>query len=141
MLKILTVDDSVTARKVMAKAIIKVAPDYEVLQAANGMEAIQMAVSAGADLVMAIVDYNMDGMNGEKVLEELKKTHPRTHMLICSANNQHAVRERVLKIGAGFMEKPVTEEKLRNVFKQVGITVAEVDGTAAPVVPKEKIAK
>ena len=59
---------------------------YAVDEAADGAEGLQRALDEDYDLV--VLDLNLPGMDGLRVLSELRAVKPQAKALILSANNQ-----------------------------------------------------
>ena len=119
--RILVVDDSPIARKMLIKAL---PPDWdiEITQASNGIEALA-AYRAGRVDVM-FLDLTMPDMDGYQVLETLRKEDLNCLVIVVSADVQEKAQERVLAMGAiAFIRKPITAEGLRDVLKQYGVVV------------------
>jgi len=76
---ILTVDDSESIRLMMKLTLT--AEGYEVLQAADGVEALEVARERVADLVLT--DINMPRMDGLALIKELRAL-PGTRRCRCS---------------------------------------------------------
>lgn len=68
--KILIIDDSTLARRVLADIL---QDTYEVITAVNGQEGIELALKQKPDLIL--LDIEMPDMDGFKVLEHLKESH------------------------------------------------------------------
>lgn len=113
--RILLVDDSETARKIMARVL---GDSYELSFATGGREALERIVSDSPDLV--ILDLLMPEMNGFEVLEELSARGIRIPVLVFSADIQKSTRDRVLALGAaGMANKPPRPEELREAVRKV----------------------
>ena len=104
---ILIVDDSTVSRMVLGAIIKEHMPDITIIEAKSGDDALTKV--AGLSIDMAILDYNMPGINGLDLFEELAKivTIPRRALL--TANIQDSVRENAQKIGVEFLNKPISE--------------------------------
>lgn len=71
-MKVLLIDDSKTARKLLKKAFNELG-NWEILEAENGKEALE--VYAGSDKIdLACIDWNMPVMNGLEFLKEVKNS-------------------------------------------------------------------
>ncbi len=68
--KILVVDDSSFARMVVAKCVHMARRDSNVVQAADGAQALDILKKGGVDLVVA--DLNMPVMDGRGLLRRIK---------------------------------------------------------------------
>src|SRR5271170_3243663 len=83
-LRILMVDDSKLARMVMASAIRRLRPQWELLEATNADGAIAAIAHGSVDI--ALVDFNMPGTDGLELVAMIRKTHPTMPVAIVSAN-------------------------------------------------------
>ncbi|MGG4268189.1 response regulator transcription factor [Peribacillus simplex] len=87
--------------------------DYEVDEAADGMEALQLLESNTYDLI--ILDYMMPGYSGLEIIEKLQSSEIKNQgkILMLSAKSQQFEQERILEAGADyFMAKPFSPLKL-----------------------------
>lgn len=107
---ILIVDDSRVSRLVARQYILGLHADWTVVEASNGEEALAKAPEVRPQLVL--MDVNMPGMGGLACAEQLRKLLPDAHISLLTANVQDATRARAGEIGVGFMEKPITEERI-----------------------------
>lgn len=82
MKKILIVEDEVALRE--AFVMVLELQGYEVVQAENGHEALELLKTFNPDII--ILDILMPIMGGIEFLEtaELKMTHPNTHVIVLS---------------------------------------------------------
>jgi CheY-like chemotaxis protein len=71
---ILIVDDFQSIRKVIGNTLER--HDYEVLEAENGQDAINVIEKANGKIDLILSDYNMPVMNGFDFLVEIRK-HPK----------------------------------------------------------------
>jgi len=102
--RVLVVDDSGLARR-RARGILEGA-GYEVVEAEDGMAAIESYFVARPDIVL--LDLVMRGMYGLDVLTKLREMDDRAQVIIVSADVQTSSRELVQEAGAaGFLIKPL----------------------------------
>ena len=77
-LKILVVDDNATNRLVLVKVLEK--EGYQVLEAVDGYEGVEMAQSSHPDLIL--LDVMMPGRDGFEVCRALKADEATSHVPI-----------------------------------------------------------
>ena len=114
--KILVVDDSGLARRVVRKLLEELGCEVE--EAADGSQALERYVVARHDAV--ILDLLMHGMYGGDVLQKLKQLNPNLPVIVLTADIQRTTREQVKDAGAvAMINKPVTRESLQEVLEIV----------------------
>jgi CheY-like chemotaxis protein len=109
--KVLIVDDSKLARMAVSKVLRALHPEWIGVEAANAEQAFEQVRQAPPDIVL--LDYNMPGMDGLTLAEELRRLHPGLRIAIISANHQIEVVNRAESVGATFLRKPLTEQALK----------------------------
>jgi len=112
-IKLLLVDDEIDFLQAMAERLrLK---DFDVITAKNGTEAITAAENNLFDV--AIVDFQMPGMDGNKVLKALKDRHRYLEIIMLTG---HATIESAVestKLGAfKYLEKPFAFDQLVEVI-------------------------
>lgn len=104
--RILVVDDSGLARR-RARGILE-AGGYEVIEAEDGMAALERYFIDKPDLVM--LDLVMKGMYGLEVLARLRQMDPAACVVVVSADVQTSSHQMAAEGGAaGFLVKPLDE--------------------------------
>ena len=117
--KVLVVDDSGLARR-RARAILEGA-GFEVLEAEDGMAAIERYFIARPDIVL--LDLVMKGMYGLDVLSKLRELDPDAKVIVVSADVQTSSHALVADAGAaGFVVKPLDADEI---VAKVHSTLAE----------------
>ena len=112
-MKLLVVDDSSTARK-----IVKVAADIlemETEEAQNGIEALEKLSSCYETIDLILLDWNMPEMNGYDVLVEIKTSDKYRHipvMMVTTEGQQSNIVAAVRMGAANYLTKPFTVEDL-----------------------------
>ncbi|MEJ7804505.1 MAG: response regulator [Telluria sp.] len=107
---VLVVDDSRVSRMMARQFILSARPAWTVEEAATGEEALLRATGLCPALIL--IDVNMPGMGGMAAAEQLRTLCPQAHISLVTANVQNATRNRAAELGIGFMEKPITEERI-----------------------------
>jgi CheY-like chemotaxis protein len=108
--KVLVVDDSKLARMVMASAMRRIRPDWELVEANNADDAIRAVNEQAVDI--ALVDFNMPGTDGLELVARIRKTKAAMPVAVVSANLQDEIIGRARELNAAFVPKPVTDEAL-----------------------------
>ncbi|MGD9642248.1 MAG: ATPase, T2SS/T4P/T4SS family [Elusimicrobiales bacterium] len=117
---VIVVDDNKDYRD-LVKHLLSV-HHFNVLEAVNGEEALQMINASVPDL--ALVDFNMPKMNGYELIQEVRSNYELKNMRIImftgAANRQHL---KTLNMNiSDFLDKPVPNAKLlESVNKALGI--------------------
>jgi two-component system chemotaxis response regulator CheY len=107
--KILIVDDSALSRRTLRR-ILETA-GYEVVEAADGMAALEVYFLEKPDVVL--LDLVMKGMYGLDVLVKLREMDQEARVVVASADNQSSTRKLVNEAGAlGFIHKPFISEQV-----------------------------
>lgn len=112
-MKILVVDDSKAMRMIVIRAL-KGTSDYadaEILQAANGQEALDVIESDAPDVVLS--DWNMPEMTGIELLQALNERGSKVPLGFVTSESTPEMYERAMSEGAKFLvTKPFTPETL-----------------------------
>ena len=98
-IKTLVVDDSAPVRETISH-LLKV-HCYQVLTACNGEEALQLLVQ-NPDIRLAIVDYQMPGMDGVELIRKIRERYSRNELGIIgiSGVGNHLIVAKFIKNGA-----------------------------------------
>ncbi|HEY0835133.1 MAG TPA: response regulator [Azospirillum sp.] len=119
MTTVLVVDDSRLARDMVSHVIASLHPDWTIVVAAGGEEALE---KVGADApAAAIVDYNMPGMDGLTLAARLTERFPGLPIGILTANVQETLRKKAEALGCRFIAKPITTDKIRVFLSDSGL--------------------
>lgn len=112
------VDDSGMSRRTLRRILEP--GGYEIVEADDGMTALELYFVAQPDLVL--LDLVMKGMYGQDVLAKLRELDQNARIIIASADIQSSTRTMVAEAGAiGFITKPfVSEEVLTAVQLALG---------------------
>jgi two-component system, chemotaxis family, chemotaxis protein CheY len=119
--KVMVVDDSPVARKMLIHALPK-DWDVELTQAGNGREAMVAYRARKVDVMF--LDLTMPEMDGFQVLEAMQRDGANCQVIVVSADVQPIAQERVKRLGAiAFVRKPITAAPIRTVLRDCGIFV------------------
>jgi two-component system chemotaxis response regulator CheY len=111
---VLIVDDSRISRMMTKAFIHSLFPGWNVAEATTGEEALIKAPTLDSPLIL--MDVNMPGMGGLAAAEQLRKLCPGAQITLLTANVQDATRHKAQVMGVGFLEKPVTEERIHKLI-------------------------
>jgi CheY-like chemotaxis protein len=113
---ILIADDYEDNRELLR--LLLVGANYEVREASNGTDCLAMALEHPPDLIL--VDLSMPGMDGWRVLRELKN-NPQTASIPCMAvTASETDRARAQEIGFnGYLSKPFRSNELFDIVSQI----------------------
>lgn len=111
-IRILIVDDDDSIREII-KVMLK---DYDIIEAANGYEAIKMYESMHPDLVL--MDVYMPMMDGVEATKEILKIDPKAIIIGLTAFARSRGKD-MLEAGAReVVEKPFTRRKLKEIIEK-----------------------
>lgn len=116
----LIVDDSKIVRKVSRNIIEPMG--YNILEAENGEEALQLALSNPITVVM--LDWNMPVMNGLEFLIKLREAPgiEQPIVIFCTTENEMTKIIEAMQHGANeYVMKPYDENIIRGKFEQLGL--------------------
>ena len=103
---------------------------YEVHVALTGPSGLALVDAHNPPVVL--VDLKLPGMDGDELLQRIRRTHPSTRVIIITAYNDGGkTRERLLALGAfAHFDKPLTS--LRDLAEAVKRALADGGGQPAP---------
>jgi CheY-like chemotaxis protein len=115
--KILLVDDSSTARLVN-RMIFSRKPNYAVISAIDGQEAVEKAKAEKPDLIL--MDIVMPRMTGLEACRALKKDHETSKIpiiLLTTRGEEKYVQEGYASGCSDYLTKPVNDTELLDLFQ------------------------
>lgn len=107
---LLIVDDSKVSRMMIINILKKSNPDWELIEAENGDEALKIATERDIDYYA--IDLNMPGIGGLELIDQIKTRQPSSRVVLVTANIQDEVVRRAKDLGAACVHKPITEESV-----------------------------
>jgi len=116
MARIMVVDDSKTVRSYHGSILKSLGID--VIEAENGMEALERSLDGGVDLYL--VDVNMPIMDGYSFVGELRKqpAYGQTPVIMITTQMDESDKVEAYKVGANlFATKPIKPEQLKAYLK------------------------
>jgi two-component system chemotaxis response regulator CheY len=117
---VLIVDDDPFIRKLVATTLEDVA-DFELVEARDGQEAVEMARSAGAQLVFLDIDMpELDGIEACRRLRSEPETARATIVMLTATAGQDAEREAQSAGADLFLTKPFSPLELLRLVDDLG---------------------
>ncbi|MBF0289335.1 MAG: response regulator [SAR324 cluster bacterium] len=115
--KALVMDDSPIIRKMVTFGLQKT-KSYEVVQAGNGQEGLDLTKQHEFDLIFS--DINMPQMNGVEFLTEFRKGNKTTPVFMLTSEQESTFKPKCLELGAnGFFKKPFKPNTIEAALKQL----------------------
>ena len=116
MSKILIVEDEAAIRRVLKKIISEENDTYQVEEAEDGLEGIELIKNNDYDLVLC--DIKMPKMDGVEVLEKAKKIKPETPIVMISGHGDIDTAVNTMRLGAfDYISKPPDLNRLLNTVR------------------------
>jgi len=114
--RVLIVDDDPAVRALLATTL---PPErYEIAQAADGREALELARKRAPSLVL--LDWRIPRLSGAEVLAELKRTLPAVPVIVLTAEIQSRHRHEARRLGADlFLTKPFSPLELLEAIERL----------------------
>ncbi len=114
---VLVIDDDSALRAVTARLLTKLG--YATAEARDGMEGLKLLQPGAAQVLLAVIDMEMPGWNGEQTLAALRQLAPELPAVLMSGYPLAASR---IDSGDGpptvFLEKPFTLSGMRTAVEQ-----------------------
>jgi two-component system chemotaxis response regulator CheY len=122
MSKALVVDDSRAMRMIIAKTLNELG--YEVRQASNGREALEMIEAEKGALKLVLTDWNMPEINGLELLKRLRQIPELASLVVVMVTTETDMDQMSAALEAGaneYVMKPFTKEILVEKLQMVGV--------------------
>ncbi|HTM00612.1 MAG TPA: PAS domain-containing protein [Candidatus Omnitrophota bacterium] len=115
---ILLVEDETMVRDLFRDVLE--ASGYRVLEAANGIEALEVVSRFAQEIDLLVTDVIMPGMAGGELVRRMAEVRPATKVLYVSGYTDDAlVRRGVIEAGVSFLQKPCMPDELSRVVRQI----------------------
>ena len=122
MAKALVVDDSRAVRMILAKTLKELG--YEVREAANGREALEVIEAEKTAVTLVLADWNMPEINGLDLLKRLRQDPELSRLVVVMVTTETELDQMTVALEAGaneYVMKPFTKEILVEKLQLVGI--------------------
>jgi len=117
-MKILIVDDELPARQRIADLLLDIRNDAVLLEAGNGLEAVQLAEKERPDVVL--LDIRMPVMDGLESAFHMATLNPAPAVIFVTAYDEHAVRAFEAN-AVDYLLKPVRLERLKQALDKAAL--------------------
>ena len=116
MSRILIVEDEAAIRRVLSKILSEENECYQVEEAEDGLQALDKIKATDYDLVLC--DIKMPKMDGEELLQEVKKIKPEIPMVMISGHGDMETAINTMRLGAfDYISKPPDLNRLLNTVR------------------------
>src|SRR5690606_7194006 len=116
MSKILIIEDEAAIRRVLVKILSEENKDYEVFEAEDGLQGMEIVKDEEFDLILC--DIKMPKMDGIEVLEAIKKIKPEIPVVMISGHGDLDTAVQTMRMGAfDYISKPPDLNRLLNTVR------------------------
>jgi two-component system chemotaxis response regulator CheY len=122
MSRALVVDDSRAMRMILSRTLAQ--SGFEVLQAANGREALEIMDREGSSIGLVLLDWNMPEVSGIEVLETIRSHSAFNGVRLVMVTTETEIEQmaRALEAGADeYVMKPFTREAVEDKLRLIGV--------------------
>ncbi|AEA33334.1 response regulator [Hippea maritima] len=119
-MKVITIDDSSTMRRIIKNTLKRIGYGDEILEAENGKEALDILASNDVDLI--ITDWNMPVMDGLTFVKKIRSDHKYDDIPIIMVTTEAAKEDIITALKAGvnnYIVKPFTPQVLKEKIEAV----------------------
>ena len=122
MAKALVVDDSRAVRMILARTLKELG--FEVREAANGREALEVIETEKTAVSLVLADWNMPEINGLELLKQLRQKPELSSLVVVMVTTETELDQMAAALEAGaneYVMKPFTKDILVEKLQLVGI--------------------
>jgi two-component system chemotaxis response regulator CheY len=122
MSRALVVDDSRAIRAILTRTLIQAG--FEVVQAANGREALEVMDREGLSFTLVLLDWNMPEVAGIEVVEKIRAQSMFDSVRLVMVTTETEISQMIRALDAGadeYVMKPFTQEILEDKLRLIGV--------------------
>lgn len=122
MSKALIVDDSKAVRMVLARILKEFG--YDVVEAANGREALELIETSQESLSLVLADWNMPEVNGLDLLRTVRQNQAHASLAMVMVTSETHIDQMAAALEAGaneYVMKPFTKDILLDKLRLAGV--------------------
>ena len=123
-MRALVIDDSRAIRLILRQTLQDIG--FEVLDAGSGTDALEMLKSEG-NIDLALVDWNMPGMNGYNFVVEVRKNpdYDNLRLMMVTTETETSQVIKALEAGANeYVMKPFTKDVIIEKLNLMGLSLS-----------------
>jgi len=123
MAKALVVDDSRAMRVILARTLRELG--YEVEDAGNGRQALEILDREAGSMELALFDWNMPEMNGLELLLRVRADQRHASLMVVMVTTETEIEHMAAAIEAGaneYVMKPFTRDMLQDKLQLIGMS-------------------
>ena len=120
--KALVVDDSRAVRMILTRTLQEIG--YEVCEASNGREALEVIEAEKATVTLVLADWNMPEINGLDLLKRLRQDPQLAALVVIMVTSENELDHMVAALEAGaneYVMKPFTKDILLEKLRLAGV--------------------
>jgi two-component system, cell cycle sensor histidine kinase and response regulator CckA len=107
---VLVVDDEAAVRRFAARVLER--EGYAVVEASDGMEALEVVRMDGVSIEVVVSDIVMPRLNGVELMQALSESHPNLPVILMSGYATAALTELGIAAPCSILAKPFPPERL-----------------------------
>jgi two-component system chemotaxis response regulator CheY len=122
MAKALIVDDSRAVRMILSKTLRELG--FEVREAANGREALEVIETEKTAVTLVLADWNMPEINGLELLKRLRRNPELSSLVVVMVTTETELDQMAAALEAGaneYVMKPFTKDILVEKLQLAGV--------------------
>jgi two-component system chemotaxis response regulator CheY len=122
MAKALVVDDSRAVRMILSRTLKELG--FEVLEASNGREALEVIEAEKNAVSLVLADWNMPEINGLELLKQLRKKPELASLVVVMVTTETELDQMAAALDAGaneYVMKPFTKDILVEKLQIAGV--------------------
>lgn len=101
--------------------------NYTVITATSGEKALELVKKESPNII--ILDIRMPGITGMDVLKEVKKTYPKTRVIMLTGVEDEATKNMAIGLGAsGYLTKPYSYSELLEMSRKLIQEICQEEG-------------
>ena len=122
--KAMVVDDSRAMRMILGRTLEKLG--FQVAQAGNGKEALEVIGREHPGVSLAFVDWNMPEMNGLEFIQAVRSDPKYAQVQLVMVTTETQIEQMIRALDAGaneYIMKPFTEDVIADKLRMLGLIV------------------